>query len=535
MTEGCGQEAGLLLEMGRVARKKLMRDESLAEIARLILGSFSVDAAAILLYDPGSRSAYVSASVAQAEDLYLVPSDITLRVSAGSSLQKALESPDKPLLVLEGADDPVLGSAKDLPVAVIPMVSGGKVTGFLLLGSRDRGALEGTDVDLLMAVAACASLLADTALLADRLSQSEERYRMLTENAAGLAFVLDQGGRFLYVNQRSRDVLGYEPDELVGRYFGEFVTPETWAKTTAKVKQAAQRHTKYVEYEWVVERKDGEAITLGIEASLVYNGFEVYRHQGIARDASMELLLKEELQKRGKELSQVKSREERMREYLSVASLAQEEERARIAREIHDGAVQYLVAMRRRLDLFKKEFVKMAPVPGKDAGPLLSDIDSLLDTAVSDLRVFARNLRPPVLDDFGLVSACEWLADQTEKESVKVVFTPRGEIRRLSPDVEISAFRIVQEALANVAKHSGASLVSLDLHYEAARITLRVSDNGKGFEIQGPPGSLGRAGQMGLVGMFERSELMGATMDLRSEPGRGTSLSVTIPLSPKSS
>lgn len=515
----------LILEVGRIARADRGRDESLVQIAGLVLASFEADAVAILLYDPSYRSAYVAASIGKGESL-LVPNDITLRVTGGSSLSVAAEEPDKPLIVPEDAGDPVLGTAGGMAVAVIPMVSGGDVSGFLLLGSADRTALMGNDADLLLALAAQASLLASASTLSERLDQSEERYRMLTENAAGLAFVLDQGGRFQYVNQRSKDILGYESQELVGRYFGEFVTPESWARTTATLKNAAARQAKYVEYEWVAQRKDGSFVTLEVEASLSYQGFELHRHQGIARDAAAELLLKEELQKTGQELSQVRSREERMREYLTVASMAQEEERARIARDIHDGAVQYLVAMRRRLDLLKRELAK------KNAGSaeIVSDLDSLLDTATSDLRQFARNLRPPVLDDFGLVSACEWLADQTAKEGVKVVFSPQGDIRRLAPEVEVSAFRIVQEGLANVVKHSGATLAELSLRFGDEDLSISLRDNGKGFALQDPAGSLGRAGQMGLVGMFERAELMGASMDLTSEPGHGTSLTVSIPL-----
>ena len=517
--------ADLILELGMIARQQGGRDESLSKVAELVLGSFAADAVAILLYDPSFRSAYVAASTGKSDSL-LVPNDITLRVTAGSSLSMATLNPDKPLVVSGDVGDPVLGSAGGMTAAVIPMVSSGRVSGFLLVGCKDRDSLLHNDADLLMALAAQISLLASASSLAESLTQSEERYRMLTENAAGLAFVLDQGGRFLYVNQRSKDVLGYESDDMVGRYFGEFVTPESWARTTAALKDAVSRQSKYVEYQWVAQRKDGAEVTLEVKASLSYQGFELHRHQGIARDASAEMLLKEELQKTGQELSLVRSREERMREYLSVANMAQEQERARIARDIHDGAVQYLVAMRRRLDLLKKDLAR------KNAGSkeALSDLDSLLDTATSDLRQFARNLRPPVLDDFGLVSACEWLADQTAKEGIKVVFSPAGDIRRLSPEIEVSAFRIVQEALANVVKHSGACLAEFTLDFGSQKLSISLSDNGKGFVLQGPPGSLGRAGQMGLIGMFERAELMGASMDIASEPGIGTTLTVSIPL-----
>ncbi len=500
-------------------------NESLSKVARLILGCFPAESVAILLYDPGFRSAYVAASTGKSDSL-LVPNDITLRVTEGSSLAHAARFPEKPLIVPKNSGDPVLGPAGGMVAAVVPMVHSGKVSGFLLLGGKERDTLLKNNADLLMAVASQVALLANAAALSRSVIESEERYRMLTENAAGLAFVLDQGGRFLYVNHRAKDVLGYDSRDMVGRYFGEFVTPESWAKTTAILKDAVTRQSKYVNYQWVAQRGDGDEVTLEVEASLSYQGFEVHRHQGIARDASAERLLKEELQKTGRELSAVRSREERMREYLSVASMAQEQERARIAREIHDGAIQYLVAMRRKLDLLRKDpFLKS---PGSKE--TVADLDSLLDTATTDLRQFARNLRPPVLDDFGLVSACEWLADQTAKEGIKVVFSPVGELRRLPPEIEISAFRIVQEALSNVVKHSAATIAELNLDFGPESLSISVSDNGVGFVVEGSSGSLGRGGQMGLVGMFERAELMGASMDITSEPGQGTRLLVSIPL-----
>jgi len=513
----------LILELGKILREE--SDEALARVANVVLKHFHTEAVAVLLYDPAVRSAYVAASVSKS-DSFLVPGDITLRVTAGSSLHQAALNPDRPLIVPADAGDPVLGPAGGMAAAVIPMVYSGTVSGFLLLGSREREVLLRNDADLLMAVAAQAALLGSAVKFKESVNESEERYRMLTETAAGLAFVLDQGGRFVYVNHRAKDILGYDANDVVGRYFGEFVTPETWAKTTAALKDAVSRQAKYIKYQWVVQRRDGSEITLDVEASLSYQGFELRRHQGIAHEPSAERLLKEELQKTGRELSEVRSREGRMREYLTVASMAQEQERARIAREIHDGAVQYLVAMRRRLDLLRKELIRKNASPGDT----LADLDSLLDKATSDLRQFARNLRPPVLDDFGLVSACEWLADQTAKEGIRVVFSPTGDIRRLPPEIEVSAFRIVQEALSNVVKHSGASKAEVNLHFAPHELSITLSDNGRGFVLEQSPGALGRAGQMGLVGMFERAELMGASMDLTSEPGKGTRLSVSIPL-----
>ena len=514
---GLDRGTRLLLEMGRITRDNQGRDDALGRIAGLVLRSFKVKAVSILVYDGPSRSAYVSASAALSGQEPLISPDITLRLTSDSCLSLAIQEPDKPLSIDGRAGDPVLGEMPYDSVIIVPMASTEDVTGFMLLAG-ERKVLTDLRPELLVAVAAHASIIADRAHLLESLRRSDEQYRMFAENAQDMVFLLDQGGRFLYVNPACREILGYEPEEMIGSYFGEFVTPETWAATTAAVKRAVSEKAKNVEYSWVIQRKDGEFATLDVKASLVYRDYEFFRHQGIARDPSTESRLKEQLVKQGRELSQSISREERMREYLAVANLAQEEERARIARDIHDGSVQYLVALRRRLDLFKKEYLRNgASDLGKEA---LAGIDSLLDTAVKDLREFARNLRPPVLDDFGLVSACEWLADQTEQEGIRVVFAPSGTLRRLPQDVEVTAFRIVQESLANAMKHSRATRVEVNLDFRPGELHILVTDNGQGFELPDTPGALGRAGQMGLVGMFERAEMLNGKINLQSAPGR---------------
>jgi len=529
-----GWKAGteLLLEMGRITRGNLTRDEALKRITQLLIESFPIHAVSIMLYDSSLRSVHVSASVARSDDALIVSPDITLKVNPDSVIWEAICNPHAPLILEKGVFDSVLGLVANRWSAVVPMKSGEEVTGVMILAKKDSVPALGADREILMSVASQAALIASKASLMESLRQAEERYHMLMENAGDMVFVLDGGGRFLYVNSRCKDLLGYEPQELLGKYFGEFVSPESWARTVSAVKAAASKKEKYVEYSWLITRKDGTIATLDVRGSLFYHGYEVSRHQGIARDTSRESRLEEELKKRGQELDKSKSREETMREYLSVANIAQEEERARIARELHDGAIQYLVALRRRFDLFKREYVGKGRAPGQErsSNNLLDEIDLLLDRVTSDLREFARNLRPPVLDDFGLISACEWLADQAEKEGIRVDFSVKGELGRLPRDVEASVFRIAQEALANSVKHSGASLIEFSLIFKDAWLEVTVKDNGKGFEPPKSPGSLVRAGQMGLVGMYERAELLGASLNLESGRGQGTTLTLLVPL-----
>lgn len=516
----------LLLEMGRITRDNLSRDEALNKIAHLILNSFEVASVAVLVRDLTSNAVYVSSSVALSEDDLLVPPDITLRCSDQSCLRKALTNPDMPLALDCPTDDPVLGPMKG-PSMIVPMKFGNEVTGFVLLGRSQFPARSVSD-ELLMAVAAQAGIIAAKASLMENLRQSEERYQSLMENARDLVFLLDRGGRFLYVNRACSGIFGCSPGEVQGRYFGEFVTPESWAKTIAAVKGAASRNEKHIEYSWEIQNGDSCTV-LEVRASLLYQEGELLMHQGIARDLSHEKKLQEEIVRRDQELDRSKGREEKMREYLAVANLAQEEERARIAREIHDGALQYLIALGRRLDLLEKSLATAFHSPSM-ADLSFEDVHSLLDTAVVDLREFARNLRPPVLDDFGLVSACEWLADQTEKEGITTRFSVRGPVCKLPRDVENSVFRIAQEAISNAIKHSGATTVDFIMEFTDKSLMLTLRDNGKGFEPPESPGALVRAGQMGLIGMFERAELLSASVRLESSPGCGTGLRVEIPI-----
>ena len=193
MGEMPGWKAGtlLLLEMGRITRGNLTRDEALGNIARLILESFPIDAVAILLYEPSAKSAYVVSSVAN--DHLLISPDITLRVDSDSCLVESALNPHSPLILVKGHNDSVLGKLEHSFAAVIPMSLGEEVTGFLILAKKDDIPFFQTDPEFIMAVGSQAALIAAKSTLIENLKQSEERYHMLMENAGDLVFVLDRG------------------------------------------------------------------------------------------------------------------------------------------------------------------------------------------------------------------------------------------------------------------------------------------------------------------------------------------------------
>lgn len=207
---------------------------------------------------------------------------------------------------------------------------------------------------------------------------------------------------------------------------------------------------------------------------------------------------------------------------------AHEDERLRIARDLHDETVQSLVLLCQSLD-------GLAATPGLPHTALASvaKIRTAADTTLDRVRLFSRDLRPSALDDLGLVPALERLVDDfAERSDVDAGLKVTGRQRRLAPETELALFRIVQEALRNVEKHAEASCVTVAVTFDSERAHLRVRDNGKGFDTSPSTGDLVAAGKLGLTGMQERARLVGAELDVRSQPGTGTC--VTAVLDPQS-
>ena len=208
---------------------------------------------------------------------------------------------------------------------------------------------------------------------------------------------------------------------------------------------------------------------------------------------------------------------DRLQFFLREITNAQEAERQRVARELHDDTVQSLVLVGRSLDgLLAK---------GQQAGEheqRVEEARAQLDAAIDGVRRLSRDLRPSILDRLGLVPAIEWLLSElAARQSIETKLTVDGEIGRLAPEVEVCLFRIAQEALRNAELHAEAASVEVALSPTERQLTVRVRDSGKGFR----PGDAVRLDQhagLGLLGMRERAQLLGGTVDIESQPGAGT-------------
>jgi two-component system, NarL family, sensor histidine kinase UhpB len=217
--------------------------------------------------------------------------------------------------------------------------------------------------------------------------------------------------------------------------------------------------------------------------------------------------------------------EEERRRSGQLAMRAQEEERRRLARDLHDEVNQALTAILLRLEALAQE------TPPERA-PEVAELKRLVNQAMDELLNLARQLRPSALDDHGLVPAVETqLKRFAARTGIEVRLDTRGDPDALPEVVQTAIYRVAQEALTNVTRHAGATVVELDLEEDASGAELRVRDDGGGFDpsVVARTRSDGPGGGLGLVGMAERARLVGGELDVRSAPGGGTTVTLRVP------
>ncbi|WP_341904096.1 PAS domain-containing sensor histidine kinase [Polaromonas sp. YR568] len=213
---------------------------------------------------------------------------------------------------------------------------------------------------------------------------------------------------------------------------------------------------------------------------------------------------------------------EELSAFASAAHAIRESEKTRIARELHDELAQSLTAIK-----MDATWIREAMPPDSDAvRAKLDDMLGLLDTTVAATRRIASDLRPLLLDDLGLGPAIQWLTHNfSQRHGVPCKLSLDEEVE-LGEPYATAVFRIVQESLVNVAKHSGASQVEVRIARTATAVVLEVNDNGAGFSPDAPR----KAGSLGLMGLRERARLLQGTVDIDTAPGRGTQIRVSIPV-----
>jgi two-component system sensor histidine kinase DegS len=443
------------------------------------------------------------------------------KLKLGEGFNGRVAQTGQPLYVEDASKDArltreVVSKFKLHSTLIVPLSSKRKVNGTLCIAMHRHRRFEPEEVDLLTAIGNQIGVAVDNAHLyqqqqvtAQQLRISEERYRGLFENSSDAIFVCSNAARIISINRACEKLTGYTQKELTSTTIYELFSGVSQDKARQLFSEKLEQVTVGGSEEVRLTRKNGTEAFVKLGISPLLRGNEVIGLQVIAQDITEERQLRHN-----------------MEYYIKQVTRAQEDERLRISRELHDDTAQVLATLSRDLDsLLTGEKEKLGPVMGR-----LERLRDMADSALEGVRRFSQDLRPSILDDLGLVPALEWLITDLEKVygiAAKINIT--GRQRRLAPEKELAVFRITQEVLSNIGRHSRASEVEMSLDFGDNALTLIISDNGQGFDLPQRTSDLALSGKLGIIGMRERARLIGGTLIVQPEPGTGTTVTLRIP------
>ncbi|HEY1658401.1 MAG TPA: ATP-binding protein [Candidatus Sulfotelmatobacter sp.] len=331
------------------------------------------------------------------------------------------------------------------------------------------------------------------------LEGSDLPYSDLVERMQQGAAMLTSDGAFIYCNRALAALLGAGRETLIGRRLHEFL-PEIDSASCATLIRDSQ-----------ISPCDHEMTLLCSESVQIPGNFSF---TPLTRDKSVISVLVTDLRQ-----------QKAQAEFALRLQTIQEEERKRVSRELHDSAGQILAAIGISLALVSAQADKLDASGAK----ALSDSTILLDQVSSEIRTMSHLLHPPLLDAVGLVSALRWYVDGfSERSKIKVELQIDQGIGRLHEDLEIAIFRIVQECLTNVHRHSGSASAAISLRHDGQHLKVAVRDEGRGIsaEKQRDLNTVGRGG-VGFIGMRERLRRFGGTLEVQSSKS-GTTVTAML-------
>lgn len=365
------------------------------------------------------------------------------------------------------------------------------------------------------------------------LHQSDETFRLLVESVKDYAiFLLDPSGRVATWNQGAERIKGYKASEIIGQHFSRFYPRDAieskWPERELEIASAEGRLSD----EGFRVRKDGSMFWAHVVITPLRDDAGILRgFSKVTRDLTERRALEErsqqlnrELRRRVSELTEsqrmVELRTFELQKLSAELLRVQDEERRRIARALHDDLGQELTALKIELDL------RSTSAENAEA---LSAAIGLAENALLKVRNISYLLHPPLLDESGLLPALHWYIDGVKKRSqidIDFSYKPIG-FPRLPSDIEIAVFRVVQESLTNIYRHSGSAGAKIDLHQDLDMVTLRIRDFGKGMGTDQL--GMGPAPGVGISGMKERvKHFNGELRVIPAEPG--TLVEAKIPI-----
>ena len=390
--------------------------------------------------------------------------------------------------------------------AVVFLILGGALVASVVFNQRRRIASQRKTLDeLAQKERALTAEVTERKQIEAALRDSQAQYRNLVENISEMYCIFDANYRIVYGSPNLFSRSGYPEAQLVGTPFDRISDHRDRQRLLHVLAEATRKGTVDTTCEFRLQPKNGMP-------------FWVEQTTRIERDEAGVVI---EYRSLLRDIAERKRAEEVFRNLSSRIIEAQESERRRVARDLHDGINQILSSIQFRLKSTEETN------PGKK-NPFIKEIGEarrLLDEAIHEVRRISQNLRPSILDDLGLVAAvrsvCEEFIERS-KIQVEIDFSKFG--GRLPDNIELVLFRTIQEALNNIEKHSGATNVALSLQRRESYVEALIRDNGRGFDVAIKPAGLG------LVAARERVRLLGGDFSIDAGPGRGTRIKVEVPL-----
>ena len=341
----------------------------------------------------------------------------------------------------------------------------------------------------------------------EKLQKSEEFSSKLLSNSPNPIAVIDSDGAIRYVNPALEKITGYSTTELLGtKPLYPWCTEETCGAGGMNLHVAM--HKRVDGKEKLFRKKGGEQIW--VEESTV---------PVVYSDGSEYLLVN------WVDITEQKRLRENMQFYIREITIAQEQERKRLSRELHDETAQSLADLYTDIDkIMMKERLSASVI--QRLQQLRGKVDNMLD----EVHRFSHELQPGLLDEFGLIPSLELLTEEMNTgEKFNCRINTMGSERRLPFEAETILFRITQEALRNIRKHSGATEGVINVEFCNGRVRLSITDNGRGFEIPDDLSSFARRGKLGMMGMQERARLVNGSLSIKSKVDKGTTITVEMP------
>lgn len=392
-------------------------------------------------------------------------------------------------------------------IFIVPLKSRDKAVGALCTIMRRPKQLTSEEKELLALIATELGIAIEKAYLYRESRLAMRRFRELFENAHDAMWVHDAEGNIVDANRACEKLTGYAPEELIGMNVTRFLNEKSLSLAREVRRRLLSGEGIEQPYEQRMIRKDGAESIIMLATSVLGDKEIPQAFQNIARDITEERRLQENL-----------------RLYTSQISKAHEEERNRIARELHDDTIQTMVAVSRDLDsLISKD----SGIP-RERLKHLEELQKAIDESLIRTRRFIQDLRPPTLEYLGLFPALrELVAQMQEQPSIEVNLKTKGSERHFTPEEKLLIYRIIQEALRNIWKHSEATKAEVVIKLGEERNTVTINDNGKGFNAEESLGFL-ETGKLGLAGMKERAHLLGGTLTIHSKLDSGTTIILDI-------